>query len=190
MADERPQALQPRLSSAVTAESTGSSSLGGESTTAGEAIEQDGDPRIGRTFGKYHILRRIGRGGMATVYEGEDLALKRRVAVKFLADSLLDRPNAVERFMREAQVAGRLSHPNIIAIYDVCKEPDACYMVMEFVSPDSAGQRVRSVGPYYWLIATRIIADCCSALKVAHEAGRCTSSLGSCAASRTSTRPG
>lgn len=108
---------------------------------------------------------------MATVYEGEDLALKRTVAVKFLAESLLDRPNAVERFTREAQVAGRLSHPNIIAIYDVCKETGACYMVMELVNPESAGQRVRSIGPYYWLIATRIMADCCSALKVAHEAG-------------------
>ncbi len=171
MADERPQAPQSRHSPTVTAESTGSSSLGGASTEAGEKVEPSVDPRVGRTFGKYRIVRRIGRGGMATVYEGEDLALKRAVAVKFLAENLLDRPNAVERFMREAQVAGRLNHPNIIAIYDVCREPSACYMVMEFVNPESAGQRVRSVGPYYWLIATRIIADCCAALKVAHEAG-------------------
>lgn len=171
MADERPQAPEPRPSPAETAENTGSASLGGASTAAGEPVESHSDSRIGRTFGKYRILRRIGRGGMATVYEGEDLALKRNVAVKFLAEALLDRPNAVERFTREAQVAGRLSHPNIIAIYDVCKEPGACYMVMEFVSPESAGQRVRNVGPYYWVIATRIIADCCAALKVAHEAG-------------------
>ncbi len=164
-------APQPGPSAAVTAESTGSSSLGTESTEGDARLPQVDDNRIGRTFSKYRIVRRIGRGGMATVYEAEDLALKRTVAVKFLAESLLDRPNAVERFMREAQVAGRLSHPNIIAIYDVCKEADACYMVMEFVNPESAGQRLRSVGPYYWLIATRILADCCSALKAAHEAG-------------------
>ncbi|MBL9008710.1 MAG: transporter substrate-binding protein [Myxococcales bacterium] len=164
-------APQPRPDPAVTAESTGSSSLSGESTDAGTGLQPVDDVRIGRLFGKYRILRRIGRGGMATVYEAEDLALKRTVAVKFLAESLLDRPNAVERFMREAQVAGRLSHPNIIAIYDVCKDSGSCYMVMEFVNPESAGQRVRSVGPYYWLIATRIMADCCSALKVAHAAG-------------------
>ena len=164
-------APQPRPSPAVTAESTGSSSLGGASTEGNTGLPQVDDDRIGRMFGKYRIVRRIGRGGMATVYEAEDQVLKRTVAVKFLSESLLDRPNAIERFMREAQVAGRLSHPNIIAIYDVCKETGACYMVMELVNPESAGQRVRSVGPYYWLIATRILADCCSALKTAHEAG-------------------
>jgi len=129
------------------------------------------DPRIGETFGKYKIIRLLGRGGMGAVYEGEDAALRRKVAVKFLPDELVNKPEVIERFMREAQVAGRLSHPNIIAIHDVSKEARACFIVMELLSPGSAGQHLKQKGPYYWVVATRIIADCCAALKVAHDAG-------------------
>jgi urea transport system substrate-binding protein len=129
------------------------------------------DPRIGQTFGKYRITKLLGRGGMGAVYLGEDAALKRSVAVKFLPDDVLSKPDVVERFMREAQVAGRLNHPNIIAIYDVGHDERGCYMVMELLHPNSASSRVRQKGPYHWLIATRIIADSCAALKIAHEAG-------------------
>ena len=129
------------------------------------------DPRIGATFGKYTIIRLLGAGGMGKVYEGNDVGLKRSVAVKFLPDELLKKPDVIERFMREAQVAGRLNHPNIIAIYDVGMEERGAYMVMELLSPASASNRIKKKGAYPWVVATRIIADCCAALKVAHEAG-------------------
>jgi urea transport system substrate-binding protein len=128
------------------------------------------DPRVGLTFGKYHIIRRLGRGGMGTVYQGEDTVLKRNVAIKFLPDDLMNKPDVVERFLREAQVAGRLNHPNIIAIYDIAKDTNGCYMVMELLDPGSARSRMNK-GPYPWPVATRIIADCCAALAIAHEAG-------------------
>lgn len=128
------------------------------------------DPRVGVTFGKYHIIRRLGRGGMGTVYQGEDTVLKRNVAIKFLPDDLMNKPDVVERFLREAQVAGRLNHPNIIAIYDIAKDINGCYMVMELLDPGSARSRMNK-GPYPWPVATRIIADCCAALAIAHEAG-------------------
>ncbi len=137
----------------------------------GTAEASEPDPRIGATFGKYTIVRLLGQGGMGKVYEGNDVGLKRSVAVKFLPDELLKKPDVIERFMREAQVAGRLNHPNIIAIYDVGKDDRGCYMVMELLSPASASNRVKKKGPYPWIVATRIIADCCAALKVAHEAG-------------------
>lgn len=108
---------------------------------------------------------------MGKVYEAQDTGLKRTVAVKFLPDELLKKSDVIERFMREAQVAGRLNHPNIIAIYDVGKEDRGCYMVMELLSPASSSSRIKKKGPYPWVVATRIIADCCAALKVAHEAG-------------------
>jgi len=129
------------------------------------------DPRIGATFGKYRVLGVLGHGGMGIVYEGEDASLKRKVAIKFLPDNMRHKTVVVERFMREAQVAGRLSHPNIIAIYDVGEDERGCYMVMELLLPDSARSRLKKKGPYPWKVATRIIADCCAALKVAHAAG-------------------
>ncbi len=108
---------------------------------------------------------------MGAVYEGEDAALKRKVAVKFLPDELLNKPEVIERFMREAQVAGGLNHPNIIAVYDAGKDERGCYMVIELLNPKSASSRIKSEGPYHWLVATRIIADCAAALNVAHEKG-------------------
>ena len=108
---------------------------------------------------------------MGAVYEGEDAALKRKVAVKFLPDELVNKPEVIERFMREAQVAGGINHPNIIAVYDVGKDERGCYMVMELLHPKSASSRIKSEGPYHWLVATRIIADCAAALSIAHQNG-------------------
>jgi urea transport system substrate-binding protein len=108
---------------------------------------------------------------MGAVYEGEDAALKRKVAVKFLPEELLKQPDVIERFMREAQVAGGLNHPNIIAVYDVGKDERGCYMVIELLNPKSASSRIKTEGPYHWIVATRIIADCAAALSIAHENG-------------------
>ena len=134
------------------------------------SAEYEPAQELGATIGKYRILRLLGRGGMGTVYEGEDTELLRKVAIKFLPKALLSRPVVVGRFMREAQVAGRLNHPNIITIYDVARDEHGCYIVMELLRPGSAGGRMRS-GPYHHLVATRVIADCCAALKMAHQAG-------------------
>ena len=148
----------------------------GIAETAGEEhastlIGEGPDEYLGKTFGKYRVTKRLGHGGMAIVYEADDLVMKRQVAIKFLSTMFLSKRSAVERFMREAQVAGRLNHPNIIAIHDVSREEHACYIVMELLSPGSAGQHLKQKGPYYWVVATRIIMDCCAGLKIAHEAG-------------------
>jgi serine/threonine protein kinase len=129
------------------------------------------DPRLGASFGKYQVLRILGKGGMGVVYEGVDEGLKRNVAIKFLPEDVLKKTDVIDRFMREAQVTARLSHPNIIAIFDVSKDARGCYMVMELLSPASAGSYLKKKGHYTWPVATRIIADCCAALKVAHDAG-------------------
>ncbi|MFO0574511.1 MAG: serine/threonine-protein kinase [Polyangia bacterium] len=141
------------------------------SETAQTVNPPDVDLRLGATYGKYRVIRLLGQGGMGRVYEGEDTALKRKVAIKFLPEDLVNKPVVIERFMREAQVAGRLNHPNIIAIYDVGREKKDCYIVMELLHPGSAASRIKNTGPYPWAVATRIIADCCAALKIAHEAG-------------------
>lgn len=83
--------------------------------------------------GRYHLIRLIGQGGMADVYLAEDQILKRTVAVKILRSSLTGDPIYITRFHREASAAAALSHPNIVAIYDVGEEDELYYIVMEYV---------------------------------------------------------
>ena len=88
------------------------------------------------SLGKYEIRREIGRGAMGVVYEGYDPFIKRVVALKTIrADQLSgeDSENVIARFRREAQAAGRLSHPNIVSIYDFGEEAGAWFIAMEFV---------------------------------------------------------
>ena len=122
-------------------------------------------------IGKYEVRTKLGEGATSIVYLGYDSFAKRKVAVKFLPDELVNKPDVIERFMREAQVAGGINHPNIIAVYDVGKDERGCYMVMELLHPKSASSRIKSEGPYHWLVATRIIADCAAALSIAHQNG-------------------
>lgn len=129
------------------------------------------DPRIGQQFGKYQVNAVIGKGGMGMVYEGEDTILNRRVAIKFLPETLTQNPKAVERFITEAQVAGRLNHPNVIAIYDIGQESGHYYIVMELLNPLSAAGYVKERGPMQWSEAAKVIADCCAALHAAHQVG-------------------
>ena len=161
----------PAAPQVVTADASVGAANTGAEVSLNKSTTDGSDEYLGKTFGKYRVTKRLGNGGMAVVYQAEDLLMKRQVAMKFLSGAFLHKPAAIERFMREAQVAGRLSHPNIIAIHDVSKEARACFIVMELLSPGSAGQHLKQKGPYYWVVATRIITDCCAALKVAHDAG-------------------
>jgi len=90
---------------------------------------------INRTLdNRYTILERIGGGGMADVYRAHDQLLDRSVAVKVLRSQFTDDDEFVTRFRREAQAAARLSHPNIVNIYDVGRDEDTYYIVMEYIS--------------------------------------------------------
>ncbi len=83
--------------------------------------------------GRYHLLRRIGSGGMADVWEADDLSLGRRVAVKMLHRHLAAEPSTLARFRSEAQSAARLTHPGIVAVYDTINNDEIDAMVMELV---------------------------------------------------------
>ncbi|HNH34361.1 MAG TPA: serine/threonine-protein kinase, partial [Rhodocyclaceae bacterium] len=87
-------------------------------------------------LGKYEIRRELGSGAMGIVYEGWDPAIGRRVAIKTVKREQLDRAEAEEvlvRFRREAQAAGRLSHPNIVAIYEFGEDGGTSFIAMEFI---------------------------------------------------------
>ena len=86
---------------------------------------------IGRIFGHYRVIGKLGVGGMGVVYEAEDTRLSRRVALKFLPDDLASDPDAARRFQREAQTIALLNHPHICTIYDVDEHDGRGFIAME-----------------------------------------------------------
>lgn len=88
---------------------------------------------VGKTLGHFEIVQQLGRGGMATVYKAYQANLQRHVAIKVLLPSLAEDMDLVKRFLREAQSAAALRHPNVITIHDVGSEEQTHYIVMEYL---------------------------------------------------------
>ncbi len=118
--------------------------------------------------GRYRVERTLGHGGMAVVYLAHDESLHRRVAVKVLAANLGDDETFRTRFHREARLAGRLSHPNIVQVYDAGETDDGRpYIVMEYV----AGKTVAECGKLEANEAVALVLQACAGLQHAHDAG-------------------
>jgi eukaryotic-like serine/threonine-protein kinase len=121
---------------------------------------------------RYHLLARLAGGGMGEVYRAHDELLDRAVAVKVLAPELASDPEFVERFRAEARAAARLSHPNVVAVYDWGYEGDHRYfMVMEYVAGTDLRDVLVSRGCLESAQAAEIVASVCDALQRAHRAG-------------------
>ncbi|WP_378952157.1 Stk1 family PASTA domain-containing Ser/Thr kinase [Pelosinus sp. sgz500959] len=124
---------------------------------------------INRTLDKrYTILEHIGGGGMADVYRAHDKLLERSVAVKVLRSQFANDEQFVARFRREAQAAARLSHHNIVNMYDVGQDGDVHYIVMEYISGETLKERILRE-PLPIENAVRIAADIAEALEHAHQ---------------------
>ncbi|MGD2135898.1 MAG: serine/threonine-protein kinase, partial [Gemmatimonadales bacterium] len=120
----------------------------------------------------YILVRRIGTGGMGSVFLARDPALKRLVAVKVLAPALAANEAARARFEREAQAVARLSHPNIVAIHSVGQLDDGTpYFVMQHVGGKSLAARLAEEGPFSTDETRRIVGEVASALAAAHQQG-------------------
>lgn len=121
--------------------------------------------------GRYRLDQLIGEGGMAVVYRGYDQVLDRVVAIKILRDQYGSDESFVRRFEREAQSAGRLSHPNIANVYDVGNDYNTRYIVMEYVNGANLKELIRRQGPFSVDGAAFIIRQVAGALDYAHSRG-------------------
>ncbi|MET7396391.1 protein kinase [Dactylosporangium sp. NPDC005572] len=126
---------------------------------------------VGRLLsGRYELRSVLGRGGMAEVWQAVDGRLRRPVAVKILHDEGGADPSLPERFEREGRTVARLSHPNIVAVYDVGIDDGTPYLVMELVQGHSLADEL-AAGPLDPRRAVRIAEQVCDALTAAHDAG-------------------
>lgn len=119
---------------------------------------------------KYTVERKLGSGGMADVYLGFHNQLRRRIAIKVLPRAMSRDQGMVKRFMKEAESAAQLSHPNIISIYDIGVAGPLNYFIMAFISGGSLKDQLRT-GTVSIERATEIIIQICGALNYAHTMG-------------------
>jgi len=119
--------------------------------------------------GRYSIDREVGRGGMGIVYLAREVHLDRWVAIKLLPPTLAARPTLRERFLREARLAAKLSHPNIIPIHAVGETEGFVYYVMAFVDGETLAQRVHMRGPLSASDGSRLLREIAWALAYAHN---------------------
>jgi eukaryotic-like serine/threonine-protein kinase len=135
-----------------------------------------------RKLGKYELRREVGRGGMGVVYEAYDTTICRRVALKTLCSAVLSGPEAdtfIGRLRREAQAAGRLTHPNIVAVYDFGEEPQEqgaragriAYITMEFVEGRELQALLATQERLPVAAIVRIMGQLLDALEYSHKNG-------------------
>jgi tRNA A-37 threonylcarbamoyl transferase component Bud32/tetratricopeptide (TPR) repeat protein len=128
-----------------------------------------------KNIGKYKITSILGKGAMGIVYRALDPDINREVAVKTIRFDLVseedDREEMMERFMREAQAAGKLTHPNIITIYDVGREKEMTYIVMQLIEGKSLQKVISSGEKISTQEVIRLMDQLCNALDYAHDNG-------------------
>jgi tetratricopeptide (TPR) repeat protein/predicted Ser/Thr protein kinase len=124
----------------------------------------------GSQIGRYEIQRRLGRGGMGTVYVAHDPVLGRMVAVKVFATDL-DLPDAAQRFTREARSAAALNHSNIVTVHDYGDVDSQPFIVMEYVQGETLADIIRRKAPVALTEKLRWVEELCAGASYAHRSG-------------------
>ena len=113
----------------------------------------------------------LGQGAMGVVYKGRDPLIERDVAIKVIAADLANDPIALARFVAEAKAAGKLNHPNVMAIYEIRQDELGTSLILEYVAGGSLADRLRERGSLSVAEATRALIDACQGVGAAHAAG-------------------
>jgi len=130
------------------------------------------DPLVGQLLdGRYAILRKLARGGMATVYLADDQRLTRTVAIKVMHEGLGDDQDFIGKFDREARAAARLSHPNVVSVFDQGLHRGRPYIVMEYVEGCTLRHMITREGSFSPERALDLLIPVTSAVAAAHESG-------------------
>ena len=119
---------------------------------------------------RYEIIEKIGSGGMAVVYRGKDRKLDRYVTIKVLREEFIGDEEFIERFRSEACSAARLSHPNIVRVYDVGEDGEINYIVMEYIHGDTLKTAIKKKAPFDSRSTINVAIQIASALSQAHKA--------------------
>jgi eukaryotic-like serine/threonine-protein kinase len=136
-------------------------------------VDRNGpDPLIGRVLdGRYRVGPRIARGGMATVYEATDLRLDRVCALKVMHTGLGDDDDFAARFVREARHAAKLSHPNVVGVFDQGDDHGTLFLAMEYIPGHTLRDLIRKEAPMAPRKALALMEPVLSALAAAHQSG-------------------
>ena len=141
----------------------------GEAPAEAAAPLSSGEPGLLR--GQYRVLRQIGSGGMGLVYEGEDVSLGRKVAIKRMRDELKSDRRERARFVSEAKLVAALHHPNIVDIYAIVEEGDDVYLVFEHIAGQTLHELIQSKGRLTLEEALPILKGAAEGLEYAHSRG-------------------
>ena len=141
--------------------------------SSGEIITQTRlQSLVGKTIdGRYQVLSKVGQGGMGVVYKARHVILDRLIALKVLNPAFCTDEVALKRFLREARMVSKLSHPNAISLYEFGVEEDLPYLVMEYAEGKTLFEVIDKVGPLPLNRANEILQQVCSALQSAHDLG-------------------
>ncbi len=147
------------------------SSAAADRTVVGLPTLSDPEAWVGQNLGKYEIVSLLGQGGMGLVFRAFDPTIERDVAIKVLSGAVSQDATALQRFQVEARTAGKLSHPNVVTVYEIGNEGLTNYLVQEFVEGESAAAHLEERGRYAPAEATRIMIEACKGLGAAHALG-------------------
>jgi len=135
---------------------------------------------VGKSLGKYQVISVLGQGAMGMVLKAHDPTIERDVAIKVLAEHLAADATALGRFLAEAKAVGRINHPNVMAIYEICQEGSIHFLVLEYVAGGSVGDRLAERNSLSVFEATHVLMDACKGVGAArgrpnpprHQAGQ------------------